>query len=294
MITPKYITIGDKVALVSPAGFTEKSLIEKGIKTLQSWGLTVDFMPHADKNFHQFSGTDEERIFDMQRAINDDEYKAIICIRGGYGCSRIIDTIDFSPLQKKPKWMVGFSDFTVFHAHLQQLGIETIHGAMVKTLQHGGQELHAALFGTLKQYEIPSHLLQRNGSGSGELIGGNLSLLVHIIGTKSDMDYRGKILFIEDVHEQLYHLDRMMVQMKRAGKLEHLAGLIVGHFSNMKDGNTPFGKSFEEIISEHVAPYSYPVLFGFPAGHAEENKSLYFGRKTSLMVSKRKNKIRFL
>ncbi|MDD4847967.1 MAG: LD-carboxypeptidase [Bacteroidales bacterium] len=294
MITPNYLQTGDTVALVSPAGFTPTPLIEQGIETLQSWGLKVETMPHIYGNFYQFSGTDDERIADLQQAINEKKYKAIICVRGGYGCSRIVDKIDFSPLLYHPKWIVGFSDVTVFHAHLHQMGIETIHGAMAKTLQHGGIELHDALFGTLKQYQLPLHPLQRNGVGIGALIGGNLSLLTHLIATKSDMDYSGKILFIEDLNEQLYHLDRMMVQMQRSGKLESLAGFIVGSFSDMKDCNTPFGKTAEEIIYEHVEDFSYPVLMGFPAGHTEENRALYLGRKVTLTVSNEQNTINFL
>lgn len=289
MITPKYLKKGDKIALVSPAGLTSAPLIEQGIETLQSWGLEVETMPHVYGRFHQFSGTDEERISDMQQAINSEDFKAIICIRGGYGCSRIVDQIDFSPLLQHPKWLVGFSDITVFHAQLHQLGIESIHGAMAKTLLHGGESLHDALFGNLKNYELASHPLQRNGNSKGVLIGGNLSLLVNMIGTKSDMNFAGKILFIEDLNEQLYHLDRMLVQMQRSGKLEQLAGLIVGTFSDMKDCDTPFGKTAEEIIAEHVAEYDYPVLFGFPAGHSDKNNALYFGRKTKMDVSGRKS-----
>lgn len=294
MITPKYLKKSDKIAVISPAGNTSASLIDQGIETLQSWGLQVDVMPHVYNKFHQFSGTDNERLNDFQQAINNKEYKAIICVRGGYGCTRIVDNIDFSSLLTYPKWLVGFSDITVFHAQLNNLGIESIHGAMVKTLSHGGESLKNALFGKLKNYEIPPHPMQKIGKSEGELIGGNLSLLTNIIGTKCDINYHKKVLFIEDLNEQLYHLDRMMVQMKRCGKFENLSGLIVGNFSDMKDCDTPFGKNAQEIILEHVENYNFPIIFGFPAGHTDENKALIFGRKITLNISEKGAKIKFL
>lgn len=284
-MVPPYLKQGDTVAIVSPSGKTASEAIDHGISVLESWGLNVVAMPHAYGSFRQFSGNDWDRIEDMQDAINSKEFKAIICIRGGYGCSRIVDRIDFSPLYDRPKWLVGFSDITVFHSQLHRLRIASIHGAMVKSFPNGAEYVKNALFGMLDGYDIPSHSLNRTGKGVGVIVGGNLTMLNNMLATPSDISTVGKILFLEDVHEHLYQVDRLMIQLKRARKLEGLTGLIVGRFSDMKDLDTPFGESVEEIISNAVAEYKYPVCFDFPAGHIEDNHALYFSRKTKLEVT---------
>ena len=282
---PPFLKQGDEVAVVSPAGRTDAGLIDAGIAILQSWGLKVTPMPHVYGGFHQYSGSDWNRIDDLQEAINNPQYKAIVCTRGGYGCSRIVDRVDFSPLSERPKWLVGFSDVTVFHAQLHRMRIESIHGAMLKNFHHGAETVKEALFGTLTGHQIDGHPLNRTGNAIGAVVGGNLTLINNLLGTPSEITTLGKILFIEDLNEQLYHLDRLMIQLKRAKKLENLTGLIVGRFHEMKDCNTPFGKTVEEIIYEAVEEYRYPVCFNFPAGHVEDNRAFYLGRKSKLTVS---------
>ena len=283
---PPFLNQNDEVAVVSPAGRTDSALIDAGIAILQSWGLKVTPMPHVYGSLHQYSGSDENRIDDLQEAINNPKYKAIICTRGGYGCSRIVDKVDFSPLLDYPKWLVGFSDVTVLHAQLHSLRIESIHGAMLKNFHHGAETVKEALFGTLTVYEIAGHPLNRPGTATGAIVGGNLTLINNIIGTPSEIFMKGKILFIEDLGEQLYHLDRLMTQLQRTKKLELIAGLIVGRFHEMKDSETiPFGKTVEEIIYNAVERYRYPVCFNFPAGHIEDNRAFYLGRTATLTVT---------
>jgi len=292
---PPFLKQGDEVAVVSPAGKTDTELIDGGIVVLRSWGLEVTPMPHVYGSFHQYSGSDNNRIDDLQEAINNPRFKAIICARGGYGCSRIVDKIDFSPLLKAPKWLVGFSDITVLHAQLHCLHIESIHGAMLKTIHSGEETVKAALFGTLNEYQIDGHPLNRIGDAIGAITGGNLTLINNVIGTSSEIITTRKILFIEDINEQLYHLDRMMIQLKRAKMLENLAALIVGKFSDMKDSETtPFGKTVEEIIYDTVKEYHYPICFNFPAGHIDDNRAFYLGRKSKLTVGTTSATLSFL
>ena len=291
---PPFLKQDDEVVIVSPAGRTDAELIDAGIAVLRSWGLKVTPMPHIYGSFHQYSGSDWNRIDDLQEAINNPDYKAIICTRGGYGCSRIVDKIDFSPLIENPKWLVGFSDVTVLHAQLHRMRIETIHGAMLRNFQYGAETVKEALFGTLKIYEIEGHPLNRHGNAIGAITGGNLTLINNVIGTPSEIITMGKILFIEDLGEHLYHLDRLMTQLQRAKKLENLAGLIVGQFSEMKDNETSFGKTVEEIIYNAVEEYQYPVCFNFPAGHVADNRALYLGRKSKLTVGNGTVKLEFL
>ncbi len=242
-----------------------------------------------DASFNQFAGDDDLRAKDMQRFIDDDNIKAIIAARGGYGTVRMIDKVDFSHFAQKPKWLVGFSDITVLHTHLlANYGAQTIHGQMPVNIPDASafslQTLRKALFGEELSYQLPPHLLNREGAGEGILAGGNLSLLVAVSGSVSDIDYTGKILFIEDVGEYLYAIDRMMRNLKRAGKLQSLAGLIVGGFTDVKDNEIPFGQTLPEIIMEVVKEYNYPVCFDFPAGHIPNNCSLIFGKTVSLSV----------
>jgi muramoyltetrapeptide carboxypeptidase len=226
--------------------------------------------------------------------------KAIIAARGGYGCSRIIDQLDFTNFIKSPKWLVGFSDLTVILSQLYQLGYASVHAPMAKsiTLEGAGEaaeSLRSILFGELPGYSVVPHALNRTGSAVAEIVGGNLCMLAHIIGSSTQMDTEGKILFIEDINEYLYNLDRMMIQMKRAGKLSHLAGLIVGQFTDMKDNTNPsFGKTAYEIIHEHIAGYDYPVSFNFPVGHVADNRAIGIGMNAYLDVNKEGVELHFL
>jgi muramoyltetrapeptide carboxypeptidase len=260
------------------------------IKLLQSWGLDVVLGETVEASYHQFAGDDDLRAHDLQRFIDDDSIKAIIAARGGYGTVRMIDQVDFSRLAQTPKWLVGFSDITVLHTHLfTNYSLASIHGQMPVNIPDASayslETLRMALFGAELVYQIPSNSLNRSGEGTGVLVGGNLSLLIAISGSVSDLDYRGKILFIEDVGEYLYAIDRMMRCLLRAGKLKSLRGLIVGGFTDVKDNDIPFGQSVPEIIMEVVKEYDYPVCFDFPAGHIPNNCSLIFGKSLHLSVN---------
>ncbi|HEY0029837.1 MAG TPA: LD-carboxypeptidase [Bacteroidia bacterium] len=285
---PTYLSKGDKIAIIATARKISMEELQPAIDRFKSWGLEVVFGKNLFKEENQFSGSDEERAEDLQAALDDSSLKAIIAGRGGYGTMRIIDKIDFTNFKRHPKWMIGFSDITVLHSHIHNLGVETMHAKMLFNFiknDESSEALRKALFGEALIYQTETHALNRKGMAEGLLIGGNLSLLYALSGSTSDIDTKGKILFIEDLDEYLYHLDRMMLQLKRSGKLEHLAGLVAGGMTEMKDNPIPFGKNAEEIIIDAVKEYGFPVCFNFPAGHIDRNLALYFGRKIKLEVN---------
>jgi muramoyltetrapeptide carboxypeptidase len=283
---------GDTIAIVSTARKVNPEEIQPGIDRLSSWGMNVVQGKNLFAALNQFAGTDEQRSEDFQNALNNPNVKAIWFARGGYGTVRIIDTIDWSSFQKNPKWLIGYSDVTVIHSHVHRhSGIETLHAPMIFTMKkisnEVAQSLEDVFFGKKLQYSFSENIfsdMNRKGEGKGQLIGGNLSILYSMLGSNSDVDTKGKILFLEDIDEYLYHIDRMMMALKRAGKLDKLAGLIVGGMTDMKDNKVRFNKTAEEIISEAVKEYSYPVFYGFPAGHIPDNRALIFGREVTLKV----------
>lgn len=289
MITPPALKKGDKIGIVAPAGKINKESIVPALNKFHEWGLEIELGKNIFKEHHQFAGTDEERTADLQRMLDDASIKLIISARGGYGMLRIIDKLDFTAFSKSPKWIVGYSDITVLHAHIHKnFGIETLHATMANAFvksDEAVETLRKALFNEPLSYKSESHSLNMACKGEGEVAGGNLSLLYALSASASDIDTAGKILFIEDVNEYLYHIDRMMINLKRAGKLNKLAGLVVGGLTELKDNPNPFGKTAEEIIREAVAEYSYPVCFNFPAGHIEKNLALVFGRKARFSVT---------
>ncbi|ODS80529.1 MAG: LD-carboxypeptidase [Cytophagaceae bacterium SCN 52-12] len=290
MIFPQPLQPGDKIGVVAPAGcISYPDDIADGLRMLAGWGLSVTEGRTPSLRYFQYAGTDEQRLADLQQMLDDPGIKAVIAVRGGYGCSRIIDRIDFSAFSRSPKWVIGFSDITLLLCHLEKLGYAGIHGPMVKQLGSEGsgeasESLRKILFGAPVRYEVGPHPMSRPGTASGQLAGGNLCLLAHSIGSFSETDTRGKILFLEDVGEQLYNLDRMMWQLGRAGKLSSLAGLIAGHFTENKGNPEVFGQDACEIIAGHVRGYGYPLLFGFPAGHVPDNRPLVIGKKTVVKV----------
>ena len=289
MIQPPFLKQGDNVAIVSTARKITKEELSFAVDKLKEWGLDIVFGEHLFEEHNQFAGNDEMRTSDFQKALDNDSVKAIICARGGYGTVRIVDGLDFSKFEKTPKWVVGYSDVTVLHSHISDnFGVQTIHGTMPINFETNTQEalssLQKALFGKQLTYEFPPHKLNRKGSCEGELIGGNLSILYSLIGSPSDIDTKGKILFMEDLDEFLYHIDRMMQNLKRSGKLSNLAGLIVGAMSDMKDNAVPFGQTAEEIILEAVAEFDYPVCFGFPIGHIDDNRAIIVNKRANLVV----------
>lgn len=287
--TPPYLKKGDKVGIVCPAWKVNNDL-EDAIALLKSWDLDVVVGKTVHSSYRQYAGSDELRAQDFQSMLDNDEIKAVFAARGGYGCVRMIDLVNFSHFAAKPKWIIGFSDVTVIHSHIHRnFGIPTIHGQMPITIPDATKEsllsLKDTLFGEMPSYEYQSEHTNIAGEGEGVVIGGNLALLVNVLGSVSDVDYDGKILFIEDVGEFYYSIDRMLWTLKRAGKLKNLKGLLVGGFTNLKDNKVPFGITLEELILEIVGEYGYPVAFDFPAGHIDNNYTLIFGAQASLSVN---------
>lgn len=281
---------GDKIALISSARKVSRAELEPAVYIINEWGLNINYGEHLYHEDNQFAGTIEERRHDFQTAIDDESIKAILFVRGGYGSVQIVDLIDWSQFVKKPKWIIGFSDITVFHSHIHQnFGIPTLHAAMPITLQKNTksslENLRKVLFGEKVSYQIEAHTFNRKGVAEAEIVGGNLSILYSLLGSKSQIDTEGKILFIEDLDEYLYHIDRMMQALKRAGMLKNLAGLIIGGMSDMNDNTIAYGKTAEEIIHDIVAKYDYPLAFGFPAGHQSDNQPLVLGANYAINIT---------
>jgi len=286
----KDLNIGDKIGIISTARKISMEELKPSIKLLEEWGLKVVFGKNLFEEDNQFSGTVTQRSSDLQSMIDDDSIKAILCARGGYGTVQIIDKVDFSHLIKNPKWIIGYSDVTVLHSHLHQLGITSLHATMPinfeKNTPKALESLKSALFGLGNLTEINHHHFNRFGKVEGEIVGGNLSILYSLLGSDSDINTEGKILFIEDLDEYLYHVDRMMMNLKRNGKLKNLKALIIGGMSDMNDNTIPFGKTAEEIILEYIKEFDFPVCFNFPAGHLADNRCIRLGGKSVLEVNK--------
>lgn len=300
MIFPKSLSKGSTIGIVSPAGKIDSETIHFAEKFLHSMGYNVAVGPNAGNSYHQYAGNDEHRTSDLQLMLNRTDVDAIFCARGGYGTMRIIHKIDFTHFLDNPKWIVGYSDITALHACLQnQLKVASIHGPMPKNFADKSKDdedmlhLFKILHGELPIYIYKPHLLNRNGEAEGVLIGGNLSLIQALRSTPYDAEPHGKILFIEDVSEYYYSLDRMMQNLKLSGFLKQLSGLIVGQFTEMKDNDVKFGQTAYEIIKESVEDYDYPVIFGFPAGHGNINMPLVFGKRISITVNNCHAKIKF-
>lgn len=289
LLRPPYLRAGDTIVILSTARKVTIEEITPAIQLFESWGLQVRLGKTIGLVHNQFAGTDTEREADLQAAVSDPEVRAIMCARGGYGTVRMMDNIDWTGLLSHPKWFCGFSDMTYIHVHLNQtLGVQTMHSTVPvffpKNTPGAIETLRKQLFGEEVVFNFPAQPLNRTGTAKGTLIGGNLSILYSITGTKSGFNTAGKILYLEDIDEYLYHVDRMMMNLKRSGKLHDLAGLIVGGMTDMKDNAIPFGKNAEEIIAEHVSEFSYPVCFGFPAGHIADNNTIVLGKVTRMEV----------
>lgn len=293
MIQPPFLSKGDKIAIIAPARSITFEEVLPSMKLFQKWGLEVVLGTYIFSKENQFAGSDDQRRADLQQMLDDPSIRAIVCARGGYGTVRIIDQLDFSGFCKNPKWIAGYSDITVLHAHVnKQLGIESVHSVMPVNIKETDPEndsagsLKKVLFGEKLSYSKPITFAINNGLSEGILTGGNLSIICSLMGTTSELDTDGKILFIEDVDEYLYHVDRMMMNLKRSGKLGKLNGLIVGGMDRMKDNDIPFGKTAREIIAEAVEKFGYPVCFDFPSGHGDVNLALVLGRKIRLRIEK--------
>ncbi|MEG2228816.1 MAG: LD-carboxypeptidase [Odoribacter sp.] len=296
MFRPPYLQPGDKVALVSPAGIIESQHISNAIEVLRAWDLQPIVGQYATATYGYFAGTDQQRAHDMQWAMDDEDIRAIFCTRGGYGCMRIVEQLDYSQLQGSPKWIIGCSDITVFHSKLNTLGIESMHAAMPKSFQTTHPEallrLKEFLFGHINSYQLPPHPFNREGLVRAELTGGNLTLLHCLHSTILECKHQSSILFIEDVGENLYSIDRMMQSLTLAEKLAKLQGLIAGDFTEMKGLN--FRKNAYEIIRDTLKDYSYPICFGFPAGHSENNYPLIIGSTIELEINEKGTTLIFL
>lgn len=281
MTTPSYLSTNDKVGIISTAKRTEIHEIEQGIATLKSWGLEPVVGQNAFNEYGFLAGTDAERLSDLQQMLDDESIKAVFFTKGGYGTLRIIDGIDWTKFCQNPKWLVGYSDITLLHCHVHNFGIQSLHAVMLQAYPKASFEsvetIRKALFGESLDYEIPAHPKNRYGGEviEGTLVGGNLSMLYAIIGSESDIEMDGKILFIEDIDEYLYHYDRMLMSLKRAGKLQGLKAVMTGQMIDIKGSTLPWGRNEFEITLEH---FDCPVIFDFPAGHVADNRALITGR----------------
>ena len=294
-IIPPYLKKGDTIGIVCPAGYMPYEKAATCIKVLQQWGYKVKIGKTLGSQFCYFSGTDEERLTDLQQMLDDDTVQAVLCGRGGYGMGRIVDRINFVKFRKKPKWVIGFSDITVFHAHVyRRFSIAGIHAPMAAAfndLEYKNeyvQSLQKVLTGKKSKYTSASHSFNKPGTVAAPLIGGNLSLLAHLVGTPSALKTKGHILFLEDVGEYIYNIDRMMYQLKRSGAFDEVAGIVIGLFTDMKDTVVPFGSNVYEVIQEVLKEYSFPVCYQFPVSHEKENYALKVGVNYQLTVGKSK------
>jgi muramoyltetrapeptide carboxypeptidase len=293
MIQPPFLQPGDTIYITAPAKAIEESVVLEAKKTLETWGLNVRVAPHCLGRAAYFSGTDAERLADFQHGLDDPSIKAILCARGGYGCVRIVEELDWTAFQQNPKWIVGFSDVTVFHQKINQLGVESIHAIMPLGFTEGSMEaketLHKALFG--ESIILGASPVKENcmGTAKGSLIGGNMTIIYSLIGTELSYTFKNKILFIEDIGEHIYKVDRMLHAFKLAGIFNQISGLILGGFTEMEDTDVPFGKTIEELILEQVVDLGIPVAFNVPIGHIPDNQAVVVGRTVTLTVNQTKS-----
>ncbi|CAM3964575.1 LD-carboxypeptidase [Flavobacterium jumunjinense] len=297
MKIPPFLKKGDTIAIVCTARKFMPEEAKPAIDLLESWGLKTKLGRTIGLDSCQFGGTDAERAADLQEQMDDKNIKAIWCARGGYGTVRIIDLLDFTKFKENPKWIMGFSDVTVLHSHLNTLGIASLHSIMPFTVPKASDTVkrtfYDALFGKKLEYVIPSKDYNLKGKAKGELVGGNISILYSLLGSKSSIDTKGKILFIEDLDEYLYHLDRMMYNIKRNGYFENAKGIIVGSMSDMHDNEIPFGQNGVQIIVAIAKEYNIPIAFDFCAGHQKDNRTLVLGSQVELEVNDNEVKLMF-
>lgn len=300
IIIPPSLRKGNTIGITCPAGYMAAEKAQTCIKTLQQWGFDVMVgKTLGSKSTNYFSGTDEERADELQAMMDDPDIHAILFGRGGYGMGRIIDQLDFRKFRKNPKWMIGFSDITVMHTHLlKNYRIASIHGPMAGAFNNMKESalyidsLHKMITGKKTAFQCEAHPFNRKGKVTGQLVGGNLALLSNVIGTLSDFDTKNRILFIEDIGEYLYNADRMLHQLKRAGKFKNIAALIIGGFTDMKDTTIPFGQTIEEIIRDLVSEFDFPVCYGFPVSHGTDNAPLKIGVEYQLTIDKNKSRLK--
>ncbi len=291
MIQPSHLRQGDTISIVCPSGYIPLEKVQVCIQTLEKWGYKVKLGTTVGEKKDSFSGTDQQRAEDLQTMLDDSSIKAILCARGGYGASRIINRINFNCFNEQPKWVIGFSDITVLHAAILQQNCMSIHGPMAAAFAKGEagepyiQSLKQVLEGQPTAYTISANSMNGLGVAKAEMVGGNLCMLAHLIGSKNAIDTNGKILFLEDVGEYHYNIDRLLIQCKNAGLFDHLAGLVIGGFTDLKDPSSDFGASAYEIIKEHILGYTYPICFDFPISHSLSNFAIKQGQVYKLAIS---------
>ena len=294
LITPPSLKKGDTIAMLAPAGIliNRRHIIDEARDLAESWGLKVVYGKNMFNQNHHFAGTDEERCQDFQEALNNKNIKAIWCARGGYGSVRILDLLDFSKFKENPKWIIGYSDITAFHNHIHNLGVETLHAMMGSSMQDKPEDIEntiktfkKALFGESLRYRIPSSKYNKVGDVKGQLVGGNITLLASMLGSRSQISTEDKILFIEEIGEYKYAIDRMLQSLKRAGYFNKLKAVVVGEMTKIKRNNNPWGSSIEELVL-NVVPKNIPILFNFPAGHDPDNRALIMGRTVKVSIKK--------
>ena len=299
--TPPYLQKGDTIAIVAPAGILKNrnEVINKAKQLAESWGLKVLLGKHVFAKANHFAGTDEQRCQDFQDALDNPNIKAIWSARGGYGSVRILDRLDFSKFQENPKWIIGYSDITAFHNHIHNLGVESLHAMMGTSMQDKPEEIketietfRKAIFGEALSYRIPSSKFNSVGEVSGQLIGGNIAILASMLGSESQISTEGKILFIEEIGEYKYAIDRMLQSLKRAGYFNNVKGVIVGGMTKIRKNTTPWGSSIEELVLD-IVPKDIPVLFDFPAGHEPDNRALIMGRNIKMNVGRNQSVVEF-
>ena len=301
LIKPPYLKAGDTIAIVATAGIIkDKSPILKAKELAESWGLNVIIGKNTFNQTNHFAGTDQERLSDFQAALDNKNVKAIWCARGGYGTVRIIDAADFTNFKKNPKWIIGYSDITVLHSHLHNLGFETLHAILGTSMDFNEEKnkpsiasFKKALFGEPLTYSVKESNYNKMGHVKGQLVGGNLSILQSLLGSKSSINTDNKILFIEEIGEYHYQIDRMLYALKRAGYFDNCKGLIVGGMTKIRKNTTPWGQTIEELILDITKEYDFPILFDFPAGHDVENNALILGREVDLYVTKEFSVVKF-
>lgn len=302
LIKPPYLKVGDSVAIVAPSGILKNrnSEVAKAKELLESWGLKVVVGKHVFSQANHFAGTDNERCEDFQAALDNANIKAIWAARGGYGTVRILDKLDYSVFLKRPKWVIGYSDITALHNQINTLGVESLHALMAVSLAEESNKIKesvatfkSTLFGESLQYDLEGSKYNKVGESEGQLVGGNLTILHTMLGSNTSLDMDGKILFIEEIGEYAYHIDRMLQSLKRAGYFENCKGLIVGDMSRVRKNTTPWGKPIQQLILDVVAEYNFPVAFNMPAGHENDNRALILGRTIQFKVAKEGATIKF-
>jgi len=301
-IQPPYLKAGDTVAIVAPSGIlkSREGEVQQAVKLLESWGLHAIVGKHVFSKANHFAGTDEERCSDLQSAMDDPKINAIWCARGGYGTVRVLDKLNYTEFKKNPKWVIGYSDITALHNQLHNEGFQSLHALMCVSLTKNLDDIKesistfkSSIFGHPENYTLKGSNYNRTGETSGELVGGNLTMLHTMLGSKESIDTSGKILFIEEIGEYKYHIDRMLQSMKRAGYFDNLNGLVVGDMSKMRKNTTLWGTSVEQLILDALAEYDFPIAFNVPAGHEKDNRALVLGRTIDLKVEKNESKLSY-